>query len=71
MRNRKGTYTLTSEPRNAKDEESAKLAGMSQDFDSTPYYFTTDDRSEIMNMTDVLEEYEYTSAWTMTKKEKR
>ena len=67
MRNRKGTYTVTTSPRNNKDQETLKKTGFTQEYDNAPFYFTTNDRDEADNAIDCLEEEGYKASWTLTK----
>jgi len=69
MRNRKGTYTLTTSPENYEDEALLKeKMAFERDYDTTPFYFSTNSRDEVNNAMDVLEEYGYHSPWTLVKK---
>lgn len=62
------TYTLKTTPETSIDEDILKKTGMEQEYDNQPYIFTTDDKSEMFNLTDVLDEELYESGWEITKK---
>ena len=62
------TYTLKTTPETSIDEEILKKTGMEQEYDNQPYIFTTNDKSEMFNLTDVLDEELYESGWEITKK---
>jgi len=68
MRNRKGTYSLTTTPSTQEDKDILKDLAFERDYDNTPFYFTTNDRNEINNAMDILTEYNYSSPWTLVKK---
>lgn len=61
-------YTLETTPNDHQDTEILKKTGMEQEWDKSPYFFTTNSKSEIFNLTDVLDEENYESGWTLTKK---
>ena len=69
MRNRKGTYTITTSPRGYEDQEILEETGFEQEYDNTPFYFTTNDRAEADNAIDCLEDEGYKASWTLTKKQ--
>lgn len=62
------TYTLKTTPETSIDEAILKKTGMEQEYDNQPYIFTTNDKSEMFNLTDVLDEENYESGWEITKK---
>ena len=62
------TYTLKTTPETSVDEDILKKTGMEQEYDNQPYIFTTNDKSEMFNLTDVLDEELYESGWEITKK---
>lgn len=62
------TYTLKTTPENSIDEDILKKTGMEQEFDNQPYIFTTNSKSEMFNLTDVLDEENYEPGWELTKK---
>lgn len=62
------TYTLKTTPETSINEDILKKTGMEQEYDNQPYIFTTNDKSEMFNLTDVLDEELYESGWEITKK---
>lgn len=62
------TYTLETTPEDSQDTKILEKTGLEQEWDQSPYLFTTNDKSEIFNLVDVLDEENYESDWTITKK---
>lgn len=62
------TYTLKTTPETSIDEDILEKTGMEQEWDNSPYFFTTNSKSEMFNLTDVLDEENYESGWEITKK---
>jgi len=65
---RRLTYTLETTPEDSHDARILEKIGLEQLFDRSPYFFTTDSKSEMFNMIDVMDEEGYESDWTITKK---
>lgn len=62
------TYTLETTPNDHQDTKVLEQCGFEQEWDHSPYYFTTDSKGEAFNQVELLDEEGYESDWVLTKK---
>ena len=61
-------YTIEAETDSFQNENILKKLGFDREWDSSPFSFTTDSKSEIMQIIDELDEEGFDLGWILTRR---